>query len=47
MICGPRVEPLCAQLNYETKFLAAGRNRCGVVAASDFVTWQIRLRVGS
>ena len=27
--------------------LAAGQNRCGVVAASDFVTWQIRLRVGS
>jgi len=27
--------------------LAAGRNRCGVVAASDFVTWQICLRVGS
>jgi len=27
--------------------LAAGQNRCGVVAASGFVTWQIRLRVGS
>jgi galactose mutarotase-like enzyme len=27
--------------------LAAGQNHCGVVAASDFVTWQIRLRVGS
>jgi hypothetical protein len=26
--------------------LAAGRNRCGGVAASDFVTWEIRLRVG-
>jgi hypothetical protein len=27
--------------------VAARRNRCGVVAASDFVTGQIRLRVGS
>jgi galactose mutarotase-like enzyme len=27
--------------------LAAGQNRCGIVAAADFVTWQIRLRTGS
>jgi hypothetical protein len=27
--------------------LAAGQNHCGVVAASGFVSWQIRLRVGS
>lgn len=27
--------------------LAAERNCCGVVTASDFVTWQIRLRLGS
>ena len=27
--------------------LAAEQNRCGVVAASDFVTWQISLRVGA
>jgi hypothetical protein len=25
---------------------AAGRNHCGVVAVADFVSWQIRLRVG-
>lgn len=27
--------------------LAAEQNHCGVVAAGDFTTWQIRLRLGT
>src|ERR1035437_4604139 len=39
------IEPTNADA--DTLAPAAGRNHCGVVTASDFVTWQIRLRVGS
>jgi hypothetical protein len=39
------VEPTNADTDALT--VAAGRKRCGVVAAYDSVTWQIRLRVGS
>jgi hypothetical protein len=39
------IEP--ANGDNDTLALAAGRNRCGIVPASDSVSWQIRLRVGS
>ncbi|MEY2466147.1 MAG: hypothetical protein QOD03_668 [Verrucomicrobiota bacterium] len=39
------LEPTNADTDVLT--LAAGQNRCGVVAASNFVTWQLSLRVGA
>ncbi len=39
------LEPTNADTDVLT--LAAEQNRCGVVAASDFATWQISLRVGA
>jgi hypothetical protein len=39
------IEP--ANGDNDTLALAAGQNRCGLVPASDSVSWQIRLRIGS